>query len=547
MGDMLNSLSRSGLAALAVTTLVAPPLAAQAREVISKQVSVGRSEAELRLEFSDDDVLDISFDDGVVRVDGTAVGTYEPGDALDAAWRSLLGQAVSLDDGALAEALSDWRVPAELAGRLADVAQSVDGALERALNSAEISVDAEDGTVSVSIGDGSPSAILELLLNSSSRLGLLEQALDGLGPDYNVHLQESVDVGADEVIDGNLVVIEGNVRIEGEVDGDVVVVSGDVELLEGSRVTGELRLADARVVRNLGEVRGGVVDMLSDETEHEAELRDQIRTELRAELRSDLRDELRSVVRSGRASRDHDDGWSLLAPFRPVIHGVGGLLENLLSVLVLGLIGAGIIAFAGSNLDVVSEAARESPGRAVVAGMAGTFLLIPVWLLGTVALAVSIIGIPVAIAWLPLFPIAAAAAAVLGYLAVARNAGEWLADSDYPWTGWIRRSNPIYTMLGGLLGLTIAFMAANVISIAPFLGFLSGLLVFAGALLTFFAIQIGFGAVILTRAGRRRDYSPERYDADAAWQAAMDVDVEIDVDVDAADEESSDAQEVNDA
>ena len=47
-----------------------------------------------------------------------------------------------------------------------------------------------------------------------------------------------------------------------------------------------------------------------------------------------------------------------------------------------------------------------------------------------------------------------------------------------------------------------------------------------GAMLTFFAAQIGFGAVLLTRAGRRREYYP--YDADAAWEEAMQVDVDDD-------------------
>jgi hypothetical protein len=74
-----------------------------------------------------------------------------------------------------------------------------------------------------------------------------------------------------------------------------------------------------------------------------------------------------------------------------------------------------------------------------------------------------------------------------------------------------------------------AFVAANVVSIAPFLGVLSGLLVVAGGIITFIAVQIGFGAVLLTRAGRRREaWGPQ--DPDAAWEAAMSVDVDIDAD-----------------
>lgn len=48
----------------------------------------------------------------------------------------------------------------------------------------------------------------------------------------------------------------------------------------------------------------------------------------------------------------------------------------------------------------------------------------------------------------------------------------------------------------------------------------STLLFFAGGVVTFVAPQIGFGAVLLTRAGRRREHYGT-YDADAAWEDAV--------------------------
>jgi hypothetical protein len=210
-----------------------------------------------------------------------------------------------------------------------------------------------------------------------------------------------------------------------------------------------------------------------------------------------------------------------------VFRGVGGLLENLITIVILALMGMGVVAFAPQNLEAVAETARRTPGRAAMVGLAGSFLLVPVWVLGAVALAVSIVGIPVMIAWLPLFPLAAVAAAILGYLAVARNTGEWLADSGYRYTDWIRKSNPVYTVVGGLVGLMAAFMAANVLSIVPFFGFVHGLLTFVGVMLTLVAIQIGFGAVLLTRAGRKPEYNASR-DFDEAWERAVDGDVDGD-------------------
>jgi cytoskeletal protein CcmA (bactofilin family) len=540
MDDMFKFLLRSSLTTLGLALLAATStLEAQLRDVVSKEVAVGRSEAALRLELSDDGALEIAFEDGLVVIDGDVVGMFEPGDQLEAAWRSLLGQAVSLDDGELAIMLSDWSVPANLANDLADLAREVDRALEDALSSFEITVSSNSSRAPVIVA-GDPGSLLSLFLNATGELGLLGEALAGLRGEFAIHVDEDVVVPAGSTVDGTLVVIQGDARIEGEVDGDVIVVDGTLELLEGSRVRGEVRLADARLVRNLGTVEDGLVDLLEEERVNESEIRSKIREEVQAELRAQLRREIRDMTRL--EFSDADNGFSLMAPFRSVFRGVGELVKNLISILVLGLLGAGAVAFAGTNVDTIADTARRSPGRSAMVGMAGTLLLIPVWLLGAVALTVSVIGIPVALVWLPLFPLAACAAGVMGYVVVARNTGEWLADSEYPWTGWIRKSNPIYTIFGGLFGLMLAFMAANVLSITPFLGFLTGLLAFAGSVVTFFAIQIGFGAVLLTRAGRRNEWA-STYDPDAAWERAMDVDVEVDVDetADKVDEDSDDA------
>jgi len=491
----------------------------------------------LHLEFDDGGTFDVSFEDGTVYVDGDAVATYEAGDELDTTWRSTLGEAMALENGALAELLADWSVPASFANELADAAREIDQALEEALDEIDVRVQTDEGSVSISIND--ETSLVQLLLGSVNRLGVLEDALEGLSSDVRVHVDEDVVIPAGSVFEGTLVVIEGELRVEGRVDGDVVVVGGSLDLRDDGFISGEARIAESRVVRNNGEIEGGLVDVLADERNVEADIRDRLREEIREEVRSDLRRELRGVARSSDVTSIDDSDFSIISPFVPVIRGVGGVFEKLILVFILGLIGAGFLAFAGENMEAISETARRSPGRAAMVGFAGSFLLIPVWILGAVALFVSIIGIPVAIAWLPLFPLAAILAGVLGYVAVAQNTGEWLADSSFPWTGWIRKTNPVFTLFGGLLGLTFAFIAANVISIAPFLGILSGLLLVVGSIVTFVAIQIGFGAVILTRAGRRREYHGA-YDPDAAWEAAMSVDVD-DEDVGVNDEDGTDA------
>ena len=470
--------------------------------MVSKEVAVGRSEAALRLEFTDGGELALALKGGSVLVDGEAVGSYTAGDALDAAWRKLLGDAVALEDGPLSQMLRGWSPPAPLEGNGLAMARRLDQALEGALSVPVPPTPPAlpEPTVSLSAGEEDSEALLRVLLGRTARLATLSEALKELGTDVNLHIDEDVDVAEGETIEGSLVVIQGDARIAGTVDGDVVVVDGTLELLDGSVVRGDVRLADADLDRAGGRVEG----------------------EVRERLREELRDEIRSEI----AASDGDGKGSFLSPLRRVLGGIGGVIQNLIALVILGLVGLGVLAFAPQNLETVAKTARRAPGRAAVVGVAGIFLLIPVWVVGFVALLVSIVGIPVAIAWLPLFPLAAMAAALLGYLAVARNLGEWLAGSGYAYTDWIRKSNALTTIVGGLAGLMSFFVAANVLGMVPFFGFFKGLLAVVGVMATVVASLVGFGAVLLTRAGRHSEYDPR--DLDDAWERAVDVDVDAD-------------------
>lgn len=509
---MSDSLRRVCLALL--LALVAAPGAADAqqRSIVAKSVSASSSEAALEIHFADDGSFEVSLEHGRIIVDGSEIGTFEPGDALDESWRNLLVDAMTLENGELARALEGWTPPSPATSS----ARELDRMLEQVLADEQSAP-----TVESSAEFDDESSLARFLLRSMGRLGVLDEALDGLDEDVRVYVDEDVVIPAGTVEDETVVVIQGTLRVEGTLDADAVLVGGTLEVVDGGEIRGQARVIDSRVRQSSGEIEGGVVDLLEEARSSEDDLRTDLRTELRTELRDEIRDEIREDLRRELRDIGRDDGFS---PFRPVVRGVGGVVEKLVAVFLLGLLGAGFIAFAGQNVDAISETARRSPGRAAAVGFAGSFLLIPVWILGAIALIVSIVGIPIAIAWLPLFPLAAGLAALLGIVAVARNTGEWLADSSLPWTGWIRKSNQVFTLFGGLLGLAGLFIAGHVVSIVPLLGVFSTLFFIIGTIFVIVAMQIGFGAVLLTRAGRRREYSG-RFDPDAAWAAAMDMDL----------------------
>lgn len=524
--------SRTALVGLALLTALQLPLGAQERTVLSKEVAVARSEAALRLEFQDGERLAVALRDGSVFIDGEVAGAFRSGDALDQAFRALLGRAVSLEDGPLTEMLVEWSPPEGLPEDRRLLAERIDGALEGALTAPAGNAAGDGATVRVE-GTGE-SRLLSAILGQADRLGFLEEALTGLD-DVRIHVEEDVRVEAGQTVEGSLLVVEADAFVAGTVTGDVVAVGGIVELLEGGEIRGDVRLADAELVRAGGTLSGQVRELTDDdrvtvvngrEVEDIREIRDEIRRELREELRSELRRDMRDAGGGGFAS-------GLLAPFRGIFRALGGILETLVGVFLVGLVGVGILTFAPRNLDVVAETARRAPGRAAVVGMAGTFLLLPVYVLGAVALTISIVGIPVLLAWLPLFPLAALAAAAMGHVAVGRNVGEWLSESGYRYTGWIRRSNDVYTIFGGLLGIAAFFLVAEALHIVPFSGFFRGILTVAGVLVSGAALMIGFGAVLLTRAGRRPEYYP--MDPDEAWRQAVDPDLDMDLDAEMPD------------
>ena len=144
--------------------------------------------------------------------------------------------------------------------------------------------------------------------------------------------------------------------------------------------------------------------------------------------------------------------------------------------------------------------------RAGAVGLAGTFLVLPAWLLGGVALFASVIGIVVLPFWALLFPVVVALGAGLGYLAVARNVGEWVASKNIRRLEWLRPTNTFYAVTAGIGALLAFHVSASILDIVPFFGFFSGLLATLGTMAIVATLLIGFGAVLLTRGGRQTDF-----------------------------------------
>ncbi len=507
------------LTLVAFVALPTAGLSGQERTVASSEIAVSGSSASLSVLFSDDHALEIRFSEGTVYVDGEEVGAYTRGDALEASWRALLGQAVALDDGPLAEALEAWSPPADLDADAESLGARIDQAIEDALSppESEVAQDQEhDRDPEITVSADLDLALLSSLLGRPERFIALSEALDGMdlalddlsSDDIHLHLGEEVTIEADETVEATLILIDSDLDVQGHLDGSAIMVGGLLTVGEDARIDGEVHLADARVARDGGVVEGGINRIRPE--------REVVDATALSELRDEIRDEIRREIRHAAPEAESRRSGGVLGAFRHVGRGIGGMMENLMTFAIVAVLAFAVVRFFGDNLEVVAAAARENPTRAGIVGVAGAFLLVPVWVLGIVALCVTLIGIPVLLAWIPLFPVAALLAMGLGFLAVASNLGDWVARQQLQGFDWVRRSNTLSIVLAGVAALILPFFAANFIQMAgPWLGFVRGTLQFLGTVAVLICMSVGFGAVLLTRGGRRRDWAH----ADAALDA----------------------------
>lgn len=190
-------------------------------------------------------------------------------------------------------------------------------------------------------------------------------------------------------------------------------------------------------------------------------------------------------------------------PFFRLWRGIEGVISLLLLGTVLFGVGFTTIFFGGRRyIEGVADTARASTTRSLLVGLAAMFLIIPAYVLGMIALAISIVGIPALLLWVPLFPVAVGLAAVLGYIGVGHAAGEALAERRFSGTDWFRRGNSYYFLMSGIGLLLSLFIASRIVSVTG-IDFFSGLLFGLGVVITWAAVSIGLGAVLLSRAGTR--------------------------------------------
>ncbi len=372
------------------------------------------------------------------------------------------------------------------------LAMPTDGAAMNGARAADPVATASPGTViSTSVGTASR------LLSGPPALAVLFQGVAADRVFTGNHTVQEGESAAD------VVVIGGTLTVFGEITGDAVVVGGDLVVEAGGLIRGDAVVTGGSI-RNEGSILGEMRTIegngaITEEVRRAVTGGAAAATAGRDAARA-ARDEARAATRETRRTVRQERSW-----FDPIRRGVVGAISTLALGLVLAGLGAAVIFYARSHLDTVSDTLRASVPRTLAVGLAAGFLLVPAFVVMVVALAVTIIGIPLLLVAVPLFPLAVVGAIAFGLVAAAHAIGERTAEQRDSFD--LRHRNAYSYMFTGLAMLLAPLLAAHLLGMTGFLGFVSTLLKFLTGAVIWAAATAGFGAVLLSRGGTRRTFA----------------------------------------
>lgn len=272
---------------------------------------------------------------------------------------------------------------------------------------------------------------------------------------------QDVRIERDEEVRDAVIVVGGNLLIDGRVRDGVFVAGGDVHLSSTADVRGEVVVAGGRLTRDAGARQLGSVSYIS------------------------IGDWWQRntwwwpTIRFGEVGR-----WVSLA-------GTVARISVLVVLMALMLL-AGRAAVARTG-----RAAFGEPARAFLIGLATEIFFVPFLIAASIGLAITIIGIPFVAVLVPIAILLLVFAFVLGFTALACRLGEWVEDK----LGWQPGNAFMATAIGFIILLTPTLLA-RLTDFLPFGEPLALALLLAGLTLEFVAWTIGLGAAIITGLGR---------------------------------------------
>ncbi|HSK74930.1 MAG TPA: hypothetical protein VLQ45_00615 [Thermoanaerobaculia bacterium] len=306
---------------------------------------------------------------------------------------------------------------------------------------------------------------------SGSRVNIL----GGVTVEKDELAEEVVAVGGSVRVDGeverDVVAVGGSVRIKGRVGGSVVGVGGGVYLEDGAVVEGDVSSVGGTIHRGTG---------------------------TRIEGQSS---EVGFVPFISSRRRDWD------GDFGPWAFWGGGMnaVEEVIGLVFLALLVCLVVLVARRPLERVDRQLVAEPWKAGLVGFLAQLLFLPLLVVVTVLLAITVVGCALFLLY-PFLFLGLILLAFLGYAAVAHRVGRWVEGRFGRGYG-----SPFAAALIGVLVIQIWSVIGSVLGMGGgVLDFFSGMFLLLGWAVTYVAWTVGFGAVLLARFGTEPGYWPRR-------------------------------------
>lgn len=276
-----------------------------------------------------------------------------------------------------------------------------------------------------------------------------------------LHKTGDFTIAALDTVRGNIVVLDGTLRVAGTVTGSAIAINGAV------------------IVDSSGHVLGDVIS-----AEHGA-----------------------TIAAAGRIDgelRTLDAIEPLVTP--PVTGGVANTLTSLKHTAawfgIVILLGIGVLINAGDAMQRVNAALKSGFGRNVRIGIAAQLALLPVLALLCVLLALTLVGILLIPFAIVAYVIAVLGLLVLGGLGAVQMVGSGLGVRQ---PGISERGARLQALVVGMLLLSVPWLIAAAFASQPMVAAAVGILALG---ITWIAVTAGLGAALLTRGGTRSHDEP---------------------------------------
>ena len=266
-----------------------------------------------------------------------------------------------------------------------------------------------------------------------------------------VRVGEEVHIPYFELVRGNVVVIGGDLRIDGKVMGDVVNIFGKTTLSSSSIVNGE-------VVTVMGDLSKADDATIGGET----------------------------ILVGG-------EGFGPVAwPMLPIGHGIARIMSKVVAFIIGAFLLLIVIYFLSDRMRRSATLVFGSFLKSLGVGFLVVFLGSILAVVLAIILAITIVGIPVSI----LILLSLVALIVMGYFVSALALGEFLTAKFN-----IETDSSMIKGLVGLFALALLGIISSIMFFNPFLMPVRVLLRNLGNFINFLAVITGVGAFVLSRAG----------------------------------------------